>query len=124
MTARRASWTMVLAAGPLALWGLWVLWVAVPRGRWVDAAAGVLALVTAAGLTLLARWAQPVAYVFAAWLVLSWLYAVVQVISRGWPFSDWRGSALFVAPGVLYVVLCLGGAWVIRTQYRDRTRVP
>ena len=122
MTARRASWTMALAGGPLALWGLWVLWISVSSGRWVVAAAGALALVTAAGLMLLQRWAQPLGYLFAAWLVLAWLYAVARVISRGWPFSDWGRSALFLAPGVLYVVVCLGGAWVIRTEYRNRGR--
>jgi hypothetical protein len=64
MTARRASWAMVLAAGPLALWGLW-----------------------GCGQRLGADRALP-------------------------------------RPGLLDVLVCLGGAWVIRAYYRNRMRVP
>src|SRR2546425_136527 len=82
----RASWTMLLAAGPLALWGAWALWVSVPHGQWITAVLGGVALVTAGGLLLLKVWARPLAYLFAAGLVLGWAYAVSQAISRGWPY--------------------------------------
>jgi hypothetical protein len=114
----RASWTMLLAAGPLALWGAWVLWMSVPHGQWLMGVLGGLALVTAGGLLLLTAWARPLAYLFAAGLVTSWFYAVGQVISHGWPYADWLGTVLSLVPGALFLIVCAGGAWVVHRQYR------
>ena len=114
----RASWRMLLAARPLALWGAWVLLVSIPHGQWLPGVLGVLALITAGGLLVLRAWAKPLAYLFAAGLVVSWFYAVGQVILRGWPYADWLGTVLSLVPGALFLVVCAGGAWVVRDQYR------
>jgi hypothetical protein len=114
----RASWTMLLASGPLALWGAWALWVSVPHGHWVAGVLGGVALVTAGGLLLLQAWARPLTYLFAAWLVLGWFYAVGQVISRGWPYADWLQRVLSLVPGACVLIVCTGGSWVVHNQYR------
>jgi len=113
---------MLLAAGPLALWGAWALWMSVPHGQWLTRVLGGLALVTAGGLVLLTAWARPLAYSFAAGLVISWFYAVGQVIWHGWPYADWLGTVLSLVPGALFLVVCAGGAWVVHRQYRRRVR--
>ena len=110
---------MLLAAGPLALWGGWALWVSVPQAHWISCVLGAVALVTAGGLLLLKSWARPLAYLFAAWLVLGWFYAVAQVISRGWPYADWLRTVLSLVPGVLFLIVCAGGSWVVHKQYRQ-----
>ena len=115
-----ASWKMTLAAGPLALWGAWALWVSFPRAHWVNAALGGTALLTAAGLLRLQGWARPLAYLFAAALALGWIYAVWQVARRGWPYPDVLGTVLSLIPGVLLLSLCVGGAWIVHRQYRRR----
>jgi hypothetical protein len=81
-----------------------------------------MALVTAGGLLLLKAWARPVAYLFAAWLVLGWFYAVGQVISRGWPYVDWLRTVLSLVPGVLFLIVCAGGSWVVHKEYRQDVR--
>ena len=113
---------MLQASGPLALWGAWALWVSVPHGQWLTGALGGMALVTAGGLLLLKAWARPVAYLFAAWLVLGWFYAVGQVISRGWPYVDWLRTVLSLVPGVLFLIVCAGGSWVVHKEYRQDVR--
>ncbi len=118
----RASWTMLLAAGPLALWGAWSLWASIPSGQWFTGVCGGLAFVTAGGLLVLKTWARPLAYLFAAGLVVSWFYAVGQVVSRGWPYADWIGTVLSLVPGVLFLIVCAGGAWVVHKQYRRHVR--
>lgn len=114
----RASWTMFLASGPLALWGVWVLSTSVPHGEWRTGVLGGVALVTAGGLLLLKIWARPLAYLIAAALMFNWFHAVAQVISRGWPYSDWLRTVLSLLPGVLFIIVCASGAWVVHTQYR------
>ncbi len=109
---------MVLAAGPLALWGAWALWVALPNGHWMTAVLGGGALVTAAGLLLLRVWAKPMAYLFAAGLALAWIYTVWQVALRGWPYPDWPRTVIALVPGALLLIVCAGGAWVVHKQYR------
>ena len=115
----RASWTMLLAAGPLAFWGAWALWVSVPQGQWMTGVLGGVALATAAGLLLLKAWARPLAYLFAAVLMLSWAYSVWQVISRGWPYADWLRTVLSLVPGALFLIICAGGSWIVHRQYRQ-----
>jgi hypothetical protein len=111
-----------LAAGPLALWGVWAVWVSVHSGQWLLGVCGGLALVTAGGLLVLQTWARPLAYLFAAGLLVSWFYAVGQVVSRGWPYSDWLRTVLSLVPGVLFLIVCAGGAWVVHKQYARNFR--
>jgi hypothetical protein len=117
----RASWIMLVAAGPLALWGGWVASAAVRDAQWLAAAIGAVGLVTAGGLMLLKPWARTLAYVFATGLVASWFYAVAQVISRGWPYADWLRTVVSLIPGAAFLMVCGGGAWVVHRQYRHRT---
>jgi hypothetical protein len=91
--------------------------VSLPRAYWITAAFGGLALLTAAGLLRLQGWAKLLAYLFAAALTLSWIYAVWQVVRRGWPYSDWLATILSLVPGVLLLMLCAGGAWIVHRQY-------
>lgn len=112
---------MLLAAGPLALWGAWALWLSLSHGPWINGVLGAGALLTAGGLLLLRVWARPLAYLFAATLVVVWVYAVWQVISSGWPYADWSRSALSLVPGALLLVVCAGGVWIVHTQYRARS---
>lgn len=117
-----ASWTMLLAAGPLAFWGAWVLWVSLPYGQWLVGILGGVALVTAGGLLFLMTWAEPLAYLIAAALVVNWFYAVAQVISGGWPYADWLTTVLSLIPGALFLIVCAGGSWVVHKQYRRHAR--
>lgn len=110
---------MLLAAGPLTLWGGWALWVSMSHGQWIAGVLGGIAVVTAGALLLLKAWARPLAYLFAAWLVLGWFYAVGQVISRGWPYTDWLQTVLSLVPGALFLIACAGGSWVVHKQYRQ-----
>ena len=97
---------MLLAAGPLALWGAWVLWVSIPHRQWLTGVLGGLALVTAGGLLFLKAWARPLAYLFAAGLVVSWFYAVGQVVPNafivglgpdgGFNIHAWSGTHFIV----------------------------
>ncbi len=118
----RASWTMLLPAGPLALWGAWILSVSVPQGEWRTSLLGGVALVTAGGLLFLKAWARPLAFLIAGALVVNWFYAVAQVISRGWPHADWFGTMLSLVPGAFFLIVCGGGVWVVHKQYRQRAR--
>lgn len=113
---------MWLAAGPLACWGAWVAWTALGSGRWVVGMIAVIALVTSAGLMLLRTWARYPLYAFAAGLSLSWIHAVWQIASVGWPFTDRLRNALSLLPGACLLILCAGGAWVVHRQYRVRAR--
>ena len=109
---------MTLAAGPLALWGLWALWVSLPRAHWMTAVFGGAALLTATGLLRLHGWAKPLAYFFAAALALVWIYTAVWQVA--WPYADWPGTILSLIPGALLLILCAGGAWIVHRQYRGR----
>ena len=114
----RASWTMFLAAGPLAFWGAWVVWVSVPPGQWLTGVLGGVALVTAGGLLFLKSWARALMYLIVAALVVNWFQAVAQVISRGWPYDDSLRTVLSLVPGAVFLVICTGGLWVVHKQYR------
>lgn len=116
----RASWIMAVAAGPLALWGAWALWVSLPGAHWITATLGGIALLAAAGLLRLQDWAKFFAYLFAAAVILGWIYAVWRVAQRGWPYSDWLTTILSLVPGVLLITLCAGGAWIVHRQYVRR----
>ncbi len=118
----RASWTKLFAAGPLALWGVWVVWVAVPAGQWLTGVLGGIALVTAGGLLFLQSWARALMYLIVVALVVNWFHAVAQVISRGWPYADWLGTVLSLVPGALFLVVSAGGLWVVHNQYRRHVR--
>jgi hypothetical protein len=122
MSPLRPSATMLLPAGPLALWGAWALWASIRHGPWTTTFLGGAALLTAGGLLLLKPWARPLAYFFAAGLALGWLYAVGQVIQRGWPYRDWLPSVLSLVPGVLVLIVCAGGSWLVHTEYRQHGR--
>lgn len=114
----RASGTMLLAAGPLALWGVWSLWAAISNRQWLAVLLGLAAVGTSVGLLRLAPWAKSLAYVFAVALPGAWLYAVWQLASRGWPYPDWRRTILVLVPGTLFVLVCVGGTWIVHRQYR------
>ena len=116
----RASATMLLAVLPLAAWGGWAVWATLHGWHWTTAAFGIAALLTAGGLLFLKVWAKYLAYVFAAGLALSWLYAVWQVAARGWPYSDVYRTVLSLIPGLLLLLLCAGGSYVVHRQYRRR----
>ena len=118
----RASWIMLLAAGPLALWGAWLLWVAIPPGQWLTRVLGAVALTTAAGLMFLKTWARALTYLIIVALVVNWFHAVAQVISRGWPHADRVGTVLSLVPGGLFLAVCASGAWIVHKQYRRRVR--
>ncbi len=118
----RASSNMLLAAGPLALWGAWAIWMSLTNRHWIIGALGGVALVIAGGLLCLTVWAKYLAYFFAVGLALSWAYAVWQVISRGWPYDDWLTTVVSLIPGAFLLIICAGGSWVIHKQYRQRTR--
>jgi hypothetical protein len=111
---------MLLPAGPLALWGAWILSVSVPQEQWRTSVLGGVALVTAGGLLLLKAWARPLAYLIAGALVVNWFHGVAQVISRGWPYADWFGTILSLVPGALFLIVCGVGVWVVHKQYRRR----
>src|SRR5690348_16809714 len=115
----KASSTMFLAAGPLALYGAWVLSVAIPQTQWRYAVPGLIAIVTAGGLLRLKLWAQAVTYVFAMGLAVEWFYLVGQVISRGWPYATWSETLASLLPGALLLVFCGGGSWIVHKQYRQ-----
>jgi hypothetical protein len=120
---RRASWPMLLAAAPLAVWGMWVLWTAVQGRQWAMGLVGVIAVAVAAGLLLLKVWAKYLAYLFATGLALSWIYAVWLSVARGWwPYPDRLTTVLSLIPGACLLVVCVGGAYVIHRQYRSRVR--
>jgi hypothetical protein len=109
---------MILAAGPLALWGVWAMWVSIPLGHWMGALFGGAAVVTAVGLLRMRGWAKPMAYFLATALALTWAYRVWQIALRGWPYADWYRTILSLIPGALFLFLCAGGAWIVHKQYR------
>jgi len=111
---------MILAAGPLALYGAWALWVSVPRAHWVTAAIGGFAVLTAVGLLRLQSWARLPAYLFAGALALGWVYAVWKVARQGWPYPDRLGTVLSLIPGIFLLSFCTGGVWIVHHQYRSR----
>lgn len=111
---------MLLAAVPLASWGAWAIWAWLQGWHWTTALFGVVALLTAGGLLFLKLWAKYLAYIFAAGLSLSWVYAVWQVSVRGWPYSDWFRTALSLVPGAFLLLICVGGSYVVHGQYRRR----
>jgi len=113
---------MLFAAGPLALWGAWVVWVSVPSGQWLTGVLGGVALVTAGGLLFLKSWARALMYLIVAALLINWFHGVGQVISRGWPHADWLRTVLSLVPGVFFLVICAGGLWVVHKHYRRRVR--
>src|SRR2546426_12636370 len=108
----RAVWTMLLAAGPLALWGAWVLWVSIPHRQWLTGVLGGLALVTAGGVLFLKALARALGYLFSAGLVGSWFYAGGQVVSRGWPYGELLGKGMFPLPAGPFFIVCPCGGWV------------
>ena len=111
---------MTLAAGPLALWGAWALWVSLLGAHWMNSAFGGAALLTAGGLLRLQDWAKFLAYLFAAALALGWIYAVWQVARRGWPYPDWLGTVLSLFRGGLLLSLCAAGEWIVHRLYCRR----
>ena len=120
---RGASWPMLLAAAPLAAWGVWAMWTAVENRQWATGFLGVVAVAAASGLLLLKAWAQYLAYLFATGLALSWLYAVWLSVARGaWPYANRLTTALSLIPGVCLLAVCVGGAYVVHRQYRSRVR--
>jgi hypothetical protein len=113
---------MLLPAGPLALWGAWILSVSVPQGEWRTSLLGGVALVTSGGLLFLKAWARPLAFLIAGALVVNWFYGAAQVILRGWPYTDWFGTMLSLVPGAFFLIVCGGEVWVVHKQYRRRAR--
>ena len=114
----RATATMLLAVVPLALWGGWAVWATLQGWHWITAGLGIVALLTASGLLLLKVWAKYLAYVYAAGLSVSWVYAVWHVALQGWPYSDPLRTVLSLIPGTFLLLICAGGSYVVHRQYR------
>src|SRR5262245_65876029 len=114
----KASSTMFIAAGPLALYGAWVLSVAITQTQWLYAVPSLIAIVTAGGLLLLKRWARAVTYVYAVGLAVEWFYIVGYVISRGGLHgSTWLETLVSLLPGALLLFVCAGVSWMVHKQY-------
>jgi len=113
----RASLTMLVAAGPLAAWGAWVLWVSASAGNWTGSLVGGGALIVAAGLLRLLVWAKYLAYAFAVFLSISWMYIAWIFSSFGRSRRSWGAALQSLTPGVLMLGLCVAGVWVIHREY-------
>ena len=113
---------MLLAVGPLALWGAWALSVSLPAGQWLTGALSVGAEVTAVGLLFLKVWSQSLAYLFAAWRTLDEIYFgwVLCQTLRDWSY-DWLTLILTLVPSAGFLMGYAGGAWIVYKQYCRQT---
>jgi hypothetical protein len=82
---------------------------------------GFFAVVVAGGLVFLKAWAKYPAYLFAAGLAFSWIYAVRLSVGRGlWPYPDRLTTVLSLIPGACLLAVCVGGAYIVHRQYRSQ----
>jgi hypothetical protein len=86
----------------------------VSESAWELVAAGLLALVAAAGLALRQRWSEPLVYVVFAVAAATWITSVVT------------GGATLVprlvelAPGILLLASCVAGSVVVFRHFHPR----
>lgn len=74
---------------------------------------GLGAVLTAGGLMFLKPWAKYLAYGFAICLAANWLYVVWQITAQGWPYEDVLLNVFSLLPGLLLLLICVGGAYVV-----------
>jgi hypothetical protein len=120
----RASWQILFAAVPLALWGAWTIWSLFVTVRWMDigfwieAALGCAALAAFVGVLMLRDWAKYLYYSMAVIFSASWAYWVWQSIGDEWPYADPILTVISLLPGVLLLCAWAGGSYVVHRQYR------
>jgi hypothetical protein len=100
-----AAWVAYksIAAGPL--W--WLLF-------------GLIALTGGVGLLLRKPWSQYPVFAVAASEVGLWFYAVARVALEGWPYADPLNSIISLVPGIMLLVICVGGSVVVRQYFVAR----
>jgi hypothetical protein len=60
----------------------------------------------------LTPWSRFLVYGLAAFVVLTWLYAVWHVARVGWAYSTATDTVLSLVPGLVLVVACAGCALI------------
>ena len=78
----------------------------------------VVSLVAAIGLLRGRRWAQYLWYAMSAIASLLWVFSVVHLALSGWPHETVLASAISLTPGLLLLLVCVGGSIVIARHFR------
>lgn len=80
----------------------------------------VAVTMAACGIGLLFRhaWARYLWYVLAAAASGWWVLTTVLIALNGWPMRSIADSVVGLIPGVLLLVVCIGGSMAVRRDYR------
>ena len=110
----------VLAAF-LLLVSAYLGWWAVSSAAPLWLAPAVVLLVAAIGLLRGQRWAQYLWYAMSAVASLLGVFSVVRVALSGWPHGTVLASAISLTPGLLLLLVCVGGSIAIAKHFRGGT---
>ena len=80
--------------------------------------AGAAFVVCAAGLFLGKRWGALLWYAIALTVSCAWLVSVVRVALDGWPYPGVLESLISLVPGLLLLLVCVGGSVAVARDFR------
>jgi hypothetical protein len=97
------------------------VWAGFRSEVWGYAVFGVACGVTAIAMWLRKPWSQYLLYVLGALFIGIWIWSILQVVERGWPYESVLESGISLVPGLLMVGVIIGSCWVARKAFtRER----
>ena len=116
--------TIKLLAGFLLVVSAYLSWWAVSAASFLWLLPSAALFVAAIGLFLRKHWAQYLWHVMALVVSLSWVVSVVHIALSGWPHESALASVISLVPGLLLLIVCVGGSVVVAKHYRGNKSVP
>ncbi len=108
-----------LVAVLLAVYGAYIVWVALESHTLLWLPSAFLALVAGGGLLLNQRWSRYLVYLVSLLTVSAWVIAFVGNVNRGlWPYPNPLSSAISLIPGLLLITLCLASSLLVAKHFR------
>ena|SRR5688572_7597112 len=100
-----------------AVYGAYCLWWAIQGWYWSGGLSAVMSMATAVGLWLGYRWSRYFVYLFAAMILVYFIWNIWALLQIGWPYPDRIKSVAAVVPGSLILMFAVGaGIYVFRTH--------
>ena len=103
---------LIVASGYLAWW-------AISYASWLWLIPSAFAFVGAIGLFLNKRWGSYVWYAIALITSAWWLQSIVKLLISGWPEESVFNTGISLIPGLLLLVVCVGGSIAVAKQFRS-----
>lgn len=103
---------LVLIAGYLCWW-------AMEHSAAIWFLAASILLLCGVGLSLRRYWASYLWYSLAIGTSLWWVFTISRLALHGWPVHGAEDTIISLLPGMLLLVVCIGGSLAVRKEYKQ-----